>query len=180
MAKCEKCDKEFSSEESLEQHNQSKHLELYKGHKKGLSDNQKNKIRNWFILILVFLVIFGGIAYLDVTSETLPPTTIQGHVEVNPLSHILKEPMNIKVQKHMLEHSDGNGAPGIIINYNCEDYECESDLIENLESFAVKYPDNVYVAPFPKMDAKIALTKLNKIDILGYFDEQKIDNFING
>ena len=88
--------------------------------------------------------------------------------------------MKLEVQKHMLEHADGKGQPGIIINYNCEDYKCEEKLIKNLESFAEKYTSNVYVAPFPKMDVRIALTKLNKIEILESFDEQKIDNFING
>ena len=79
----------------------------------------------------------------------------------------------------MLEHADGKGPPGIIINYNCVDYACESDLIEKLEAFAKKYSANVYVAPFKNMDAKIVLTRLNKIEILESFDENKIEDFIN-
>ena len=79
----------------------------------------------------------------------------------------------------MLEHVDGAGRPGIIINYNCKDYKCEDNLIEKLEAFATKY-DYVYVAPFKGMDAKIALTKLGKIEVLEEYDESLIINFIDG
>ena len=111
--------------------------------------------------------------------ETLPPTDMDGHVEKNPESHILKDTMLTVIQKHMLEHADGieGGKAGVIINYNCKDYECENGLIEKLEKFAVKY-DYVYVAPFKGMNAKIALTKLNKIEILDNYDEDKINDFI--
>ena len=181
MPRCEKCDKEFGTEESLNQHNKSKHLELYKDKepKSKLTEKQKRKIRGLSILVIIVAVIVVGIIYLAATSKTLPPILDQGHIEVSPLSHILREPMEIKIQKHMLEHADGKGPPGIIINYNCVDYACESDLIEKLEAFSEKYPANVYVAPFKNMDAKIVLTRLNKIEILESFDENKIEDFIN-
>ncbi len=102
---------------------------------------------------------------------------MQGHIESNPPSHVLKEPMPITIQKHMLEHADGSGRAGVIINYNCRDYSCEENLIENLEAFALSY-NYVYVAPFKGMDAKIALTKLGKIKILEEYDESIIKNFI--
>ena len=40
--------------------------------------------------------------------------------------------MPIAIQKHMLEHADGKegGRGGVIINYNCEDFNCEDGLIE--------------------------------------------------
>ncbi|MBI2507622.1 hypothetical protein HYV89_01580 [Candidatus Woesearchaeota archaeon] len=183
MIKCEKCNKEFGTEEALNQHNRSKHYELYQEPRIGLSDKQKKKqkkkIRNWSITLAVLLLIIVGISYLASNSKTLPPISDQGHIEVSPSSHILREPMDIKIQKHMLEHADGKGPPGIIINYNCIDYACEPDLIEKLEAFAEKYPANVYVAPFKNMDAKIVLTRLNKIEILESFDENKIEAFIN-
>ena len=179
MVKCEKCDKEFAAEESLNQHNRTKHPELYESPKSKLTEKQKKKIRNWSIFGIIFAVIVMGVIYLAATSKTPPPISDQDHIEVSPPSHISKEPMDIKIQKHMLEHADGKGSPGIIINYNCEDYKCENGLIENLEAFAEKYTSNVYVAPFSNMDAKIALTRLNKIEVLESFDEEKIDNFIN-
>jgi len=80
----------------------------------------------------------------------------------------------------MLEHADGGDIPGIIINYNCKDYNCEGGLIENLESFAEVYPKNVYVAPFKNMATKIALTKLGRIEVLEEYDENRIHIFISG
>ena|SRR3989338_1154634 len=141
-----------------------------------MKDKQKGKIGNWPILIIA-AVIIGGIYFLVPNTKTLPPTDIQGHIEMSPPSHILKEPMSISVQKHMLEHADGRGPPGVVINYNCKDYTCEDGLIEKLEAFAKRY-NHVYVAPFPKMDAKIALTKYGKIEILDNYDEKRIESFI--
>ncbi len=179
MPRCEKCDKEFATEESLNQHNRSKHHELYNEPKKKLTDKQKKKIKYWSIFVIILGFIIVGIILLATSAKTLPPISDQGHIEVSPSSHVLREPMDIKVQKHMLEHADGKGSPGIIINYNCIDFNCELNLIENLEAFAEKYSNNVYVAPFKNMDAKIVLTRLNKIEILESFDENKIEAFIN-
>ena len=130
--------------------------------------------------MLVLFLLAGLPFYFIINIETLPPTSMEGHIERNPDSHVLKSPMPEAVQRHMLEHADGKQGAigGIIISYNCRNYECEEDLIEKLESFAEKYPDNVYVAPFPRMDAKIALTKLGKIKTLEQYDGQLIENFI--
>ena len=40
--------------------------------------------------------------------------------------------------------------------------------------------DYIYVVPFKGMDAKIAITKLGKIDVLEEYDEIRIKNFIEG
>ncbi len=174
--RCEICDRTFKNSESLAMHNKAKHPEKILKEKKQLP---VKKIRNWGIFIVVLGAIIGLIIFGISNVKTFPPTDMQGHIESNPSSHVLKEPMPIAVQKHMLEHSDGTGRPGIIINYNCKDYECENNLIENLESFASEF-DYVYVAPFKGMDAKIALTKLGKIEILEEYDEDKIYIFISG
>ena len=112
--------------------------------------------------------------------KTLPPSTMEGHAEISPPAHILQEPMKLVVHKHMLEHADGKegGRGGIIINYNCDNFVCEDGLIKKLEAFAVKYPEHVYVAPFPNMEAKIVLTKLNQQKVLNEYDEQAIEEFI--
>ena len=172
--RCEICNRKFKDADDLAMHNKAKHLELTEKPKKSLPIK---KIRNYSMLIsaavLIGLFLIWGFSNI----KTLPPTDMQGHIESNPPSHILKEQMPIAIQKHMLEHADGTGSPGIIINYNCKDYVCEEDLIKKLESFAVKY-DYVYVSPFKGMDAKIALTKLNKIEILEEYDNEKIKEFI--
>lgn len=171
--RCAICGREFSSSDSLAQHVKDKHREEI-NEKKPLSFK---KIRNWIISILILTGIIALIAFLIINYENLPPTTMEGHVESNPPSHILKEPMPLTIQKHMLEHADGEGSPGVIINYNCMDYNCEQGMIEKLEEFAARY-DYVYVAPFKGMDAKIALTKLDRIEVLEEYDKDKIENFI--
>jgi len=175
--RCETCDRTFGNAEGLASHNSAKHSELIPKEKKPIS---VKKIKNWTIGIIIIAIIVGLVVWGISSVKTLPPTDMQGHIEVSPESHVLKEQMPIAAQKHMLEHADGAGPPGIIINYNCEEYACEEGLIENLEAFAEKYPANVYVAPFKNMDAKIALTKLGKIEILENYDELRIKSFING
>jgi hypothetical protein len=172
--KCEACNRNFKDKEGLDMHNSAKHS---KPEKKSMKLNSK-KIRKRTIIIAILVLVVVGFYFLFSSVKTLPPTDMRGHIEESPESHVLKEPMPILIQKHMLEHADGTGSPGIIINYNCEDYNCESDLIEKLEAFAITYPENVYVAPFKDMDAKIVLTRQNGIDILEDYDEERINNFI--
>ena len=178
MVKCEDCDREFSSNDGLNMHNQSKHPERVKKPTFKVSSKNKKKVKNWIISIVIIVSVIWGITFLVSNVKTLPPMTMQGHAEVNPPSHILKEPMSLIVHKHMLEHSDGDKRPGAIINYNCKDYKCEDDLIEKLEGFAIKYPNHVYVAPFPKMDAKIVLTKEGRQKVLEEYEEEVIDLFV--
>ncbi len=175
---CTKCEREFGSKEALYQHTQAKHTEEVKKLRFQLNERQKRKIRNWSIFIVITVLFAGSVYFLTSSTKTLPPTDIQGHIEANPSSHILKEPMPIEIQKHMLEHADGYGPPGVVINYNCEDYNCEDGLIENLEAFAEKYTF-VYIAPFPNMNAKIVLTRHGKIEILDSYDKERIENFIS-
>ena len=172
--RCEICDKTFGNEDGLMHHNKAKHPEKVPKERKPLPIK---KIKNWSIFVIIILGISLLIYFAISNIKTLPPTDMQGHIESNPSSHILKEPMPIAIQKHMLEHADGTGRPGVIINYNCKDYSCEKNLIENLESFVLDY-DYVYVSPFKGMDAKIALTKLGKIEILEEYDESRIKNFV--
>lgn len=174
---CSECGKAFNSEEALNQHMYAKHSEKIK--QPILSSGQKRKIKSWSILIVIAVTLIGGIYFLVSSAKTLPPIDARGHVEANPSSHILKEPMPTAVQKHMLEHADGSGPPGVVVNYNCDDYACGNELIEKLEAFAGKY-DHVYVAPFPDMDAKIALTRYGKIDTMDDYNEERIERFISG
>ena len=178
--KCEICDRNLKDKEGFNMHNSAKHPT---SEKKSVSKTTKlnsKKIKKYGIFIAILVLIVVGFSFLLSSVKTLPPTDFRGHVEESPFSHILKEPMPIAVQRHMLEHADGTGPPGIIINYNCEDYNCESDLIEKLEAFAKIYTANVYVAPFKDLDAKIVLTRQNGIDILDDYDEDRINNFIRG
>ena len=180
--RCDECKRDFKKKEALDMHNAAKHsVEVEEKPEKASPKINYKKMRNWGI----FLVVLLGVLYLVFSGSsggglTLPPTDMQGHVEASPASHVIREPMPLAIQKHMLEHADGTGPPGVILNYNCDDYTCERGLIENLEAFATKYPENVYVASFSNMDAKIVLTKLNRIEILEEYDEGRINSFIIG
>jgi hypothetical protein len=133
-------------------------------------------------VVLVLGGAIGGLAAWFWSRGELPPTSMANHVEVNPPGHILKEPMPIPIQKHMLEHADGieRGPQGVIIQYNCRKYSCPRDLVENLTRVAESYPRFVYLAPNYTMDARIALTREGKILVLDQYDVEKIHRFING
>ncbi|OGM13012.1 hypothetical protein A3A76_01250 [Candidatus Woesebacteria bacterium RIFCSPLOWO2_01_FULL_39_23] len=138
------------------------------------------RIRNWSIDLIIAVLLIGGIYYWSTNREILPPTDMAGHIEQNPSSHVMDEPMSLSVQKHMLEHSDGKGPPGVIINYNCEDFECEPGLKEKLAEIANKYSEFVYVAPFSNMSKKIAITRMGKIQTFDNLDKNALVQFIEG
>ncbi len=128
----------------------------------------------YLLLILVFIIV----AYLVSNREKLPGTTTRGHIERYPESRVLSKQMDPRIRAHVLEHADGSGLPGIIINYNCEQFECEPDFIDRLAKFAKDYPDRVYVAPFKNMSSKLVISASGRQDVLDDFDEQRIRNFI--
>lgn len=118
-----------------------------------------------------------GLARFVGTRPNLPPTDLQGHIEDMPKTHITDEPIPESIQRHMLEHADGKGKPGVIVQYNCRKYSCAGDLVEKLTALVKQYPDNVYLAP-NDYDGMIILTKLGSQKILNGFDEQAIKDFI--
>lgn len=124
------------------------------------------------------VIILGGLAWFLSSSPNLPPTSMQNHSENSPPSHILTQPIPGAIQRHMLEHADGKTIPGIIIQYNCNDFDCEPELVQNLTALVEKYPNNVYLAP-NNYDGKIIITKLGRREIMDSFDEQAIKTFIN-
>lgn len=136
------------------------------------------KINKYLFYGIISIGVIGSFSWFIFSRPNLPPISIEGHVEESPLSHIVTEPIPEVIQRHMLEHADGEGKPGILIQYNCKKYFCEPDIIQKLTDLVKQYPDNVYLAP-NNYDGKIILTKLGKRQILDSFDEQAIKNFIN-
>lgn len=99
-------------------------------------------------------LIAGGTAWWISIRPSLPPITMAGHTETLPPGYILSTPMPETIQKHMLEHAGGSGAPGVIIQYNCQDFECEPGLVGQLTEIARSYPGSVYLAPNTRMTAR--------------------------
>ena len=62
------------------------------------------------------------------------------------------------------------------MQYNCPQ-GCP-DLIARLRGIVLRYDQSVILAPYPGMDAKIALTAWTHLDKLDEFDEKRIVRFI--
>ncbi len=123
--------------------------------------------------VLVILISF--FIYSKLNQPKLPPVDIAGHIEVYPDSRLSEKEIPVAVQKHILEHSQA-GIPGVILQYNCRDYECRKDFKEILKKLVQKYP-HLYTAP-SDYDAKVVLTLFGRQKILDSFDENKITAFI--
>ncbi len=171
-------EQELSGQELYELKKKQKEESRKQGQKQEVLSETPKKIGRYVLYIFVGAAIVGGLGWFATTRPNLPPQTMQGHIEESPKAHIVTEPIPDNIQRHMLEHADGGGKPGIIIQYNCQKYICESDLIQKLTDLVKQYPDNVYLAP-NNYDGKIILTKEGKLEILDQFDEQKIKDFIN-
>lgn len=147
-----------------------------------LYSSPKNSV-NWkglvtkILLIIIGLLAISGIGWYMVTRPNLPPIDMAGHIEENPPAHILNTEMPESIQKHMFEHADGKGKPGVLIQYNCRKYRCEKDFIDKLKTLVKKFPENVYLAP-GNYDGKIILTRLGQRQVLTSYSEQQITDFI--
>jgi len=170
---------ELSGKELYELKKGEKGKEREKGGRKEKASVVKKKTGKYTLYIVIAVIIIGGVIWLTSRAPNLPPTTDQGHTETSPPSHIVTQPIADTTQRHMLEHADGDDANGlgIIIQYNCDDYDCEPELIAKLTSLVEEYPDNVYLAP-NNYDGMIILTRLSRREILDSFDEQAIRDFI--
>ena len=161
--------KQMRREERRKEHN--------KEHNK---ERNKQKVKNIANIAIAVFVVGGvviALGWFVMSRPSLPPTSMQGHIEQSPPAHILTQPIVDKIQRHMLEHADGRGKPGVLIQYNCSDFVCEAGLIQQLTDLVKQYPDNVYLAP-NNYDGKIILTKIGRRKVLDNFDKQAIEDFI--
>ena len=78
-----------------------------------------------------------------------------------------------------MERGSGHVRGSMLVQYNCRDFPCEPDLVDRLTEIVQSFPPQVYLAPYPTMDAKIALAAPGKLLTLEAFDEVKIREFIN-
>mgnify|MGYP002264947543 CR=1 FL=1 len=126
-------------------------------------------------------LIIGGIVFLASNQKELPPTGFgPRHSETFPPRQINTVPIPRPEQEHVMERGGGHHRKGcMLVQYNCADYQCDPDMVEKLEALVGRYPPQVYLAPFPDMDAKIALAAPGKLLLLKAFDEDKIRGFID-
>ena len=117
--------------------------------------------------------------------NSLPPTS-GSHVGGKAPWGISDIPVPDELQLHNLE--DG----GVMIQYNCSTGENFQDsatlsaqaqdeckkLVDNLASITRQYSDKVLMAPYPKLDTRIALTAWTRIDKFNDFDKERTQKFI--
>lgn len=117
--------------------------------------------------------------------NSLPPTS-GTHVGGKANWGVSDSPIPDELQLHNLE--DG----GVGIQYNCTSEGITTDtatpsaeaedecrqLVERLTEVAKKYPDKVFMAPYPKLDSKIAMTAWTRIDKFNEFDSDRMHTFI--
>ena len=78
-----------------------------------------------------------------------------------------------------MERDAGHERGSMLVQYNCRKYQCGEDLVHQLTDIVSSYPPQVYLAPYPKMDAKIALAAPGKLLLLEELEEDKIRKFID-
>ncbi|OGG06143.1 hypothetical protein A2872_04190 [Candidatus Gottesmanbacteria bacterium RIFCSPHIGHO2_01_FULL_42_12] len=116
--------------------------------------------------------------------NSIPPTS-GTHVGRKASWGISYSPIPDELQLHNLE--DG----GVMVQYNCIPGNSENtatlsaqeadnckQLTDQLSAIVKKYPEKVAMAPYPKLDTKIALTAWTRLDKFNDFDEVRIQKFI--
>ena len=163
---------------SRRERRQLKEQEREAEHRRRQRNRLIKKNLTWSVVGLIIAAGLAWLGYSIATAKRLPPTSMADHVEQNPSGHILTAPMPLAIQKHMLEHADGKGRPGVIINYNCVKFRCQEEMVTRLAEVARAYPEFVYLAPYPEMDVRIAVTRLERILVLEEIDDRRIRAFI--
>jgi hypothetical protein len=103
------------------------------------------------------------------TYNSTPPTSGPHYESIAPWG-VHDTPIPNELQVHNLE--DG----GVMVQYNCPD-GCP-DLVQQLTGVVGRFSREVILAPYPDMEARIALTAWDRIDTMDEFDEKRILKFI--
>ena len=149
---------------------------------------RRSNLRRTFLMFVVGLtvviLVIGGLGLFITTRSTfgkeLPPTGFTPqHLESLPPQQINSRPIPRLVQEHVMERNPGHERGSMLVQYNCRNYQCDGDLVDRLTKIVLSYPPQVYLAPYPTMDAKIALAAPGKLLTLDALEEDKIREFIN-
>jgi len=134
--------------------------------------------------IAAIVLVVGSFTLFITTRSTfgkeLPPTSFSpAHSESLPAQQINTFPIPRLVQEHVMERQASHERGSMLVQYNCAEYQCEPDLVEKLITIVRDFPPYVYLAPYPTMDAKIALAAPGRLLTLETLDEDQIREFIN-
>jgi hypothetical protein len=141
----------------------------------------RRRARRWALYAGLGLLVVGGGAFVVIqvaTAKIYPPTGMNDHVESYPPCRICTAPIPEAIQRHILEHREPGGSgdrPGILVQYSCA--PCP-EVVAHLTRIVERYPRGVYLAPYPSMTPRVALTTLGRVEALGGVDEARITAFI--
>jgi len=122
----------------------------------------------------------GVFTLIAVLQKELPPTRFgPGHSESLPPQQINTSFIPRRVQEHVMERNQTHPSGRMLVQYNCLEYECASDMVEKLTVIVRSYPSSVYLAPYPGMDAKIALAAPGRLLTLDSLDEARVREFVS-
>lgn len=136
-----------------------------------LTFRRREALKRRFVVVAVLVPLLALAAWTIARiagAQSFPPTgTFARHPETFPSEQIMEEPIDDAVQSHVMEHgSHRPGAkPGVIVSYNCEKFTCEPDLVDRLKAIVSGHSEGVYLAPYPRMDGKIALTTRGRLEV---------------
>lgn len=133
--------------------------------------------------VAIAVVVVGGLVgflgYSLATAKNLPPTSFTAaHSELLPPTQVNARPIDRLIQEHVMERNASHADGQMLVQYNCDDYDCEDGFEESLEEIVTRFPRTVYLAPYPGMDAKIALAAPGRLETLDELDEERIVGFI--
>ncbi len=143
------------------------------------ANRRRTAIRAGVATVAITGLVVGAIFFFIANSNILPPTSFgPGHSEQFPARQINAVPIPRAIQEHVMERGGDHPIGSMLVQYNCDKYNCEPDMITKLEAIVSARPSNVYLAPYPAMDAKIALAAPGRLVTLDEFDESRITKFI--
>ena len=106
--------------------------------------------------LAIVVVVVGVVIFYASTRKEPPPTSAPpGHAETLPRRQINDSPIPKLVQQHVMERNSTHPAGQMLVQYNCEDYQCEPDLVAKLTEIVLSYPSTVYLAPYPVMEPRL-------------------------
>ena len=134
-------------------------------------------------IAVVGLAIGGLVLFMTTRSDfgkILPPTSFSpAHSESLPRQQINLVPIPRLIQEHVMERNASHRDGQMLVQYNCVTYECEPGLVEALTEIVLGFPPYVYLAPYPTMDAMIALAAPGRLVTLETLDPNAIRAFIS-
>ena len=149
-------------------------------------DSRRDKLRNLRRTIILgagglaaVAAVIGVFLLVGINQKTLPPTSFgPNHSESLPPQQINLSPIPRLIQEHVMERNRTHPQGQMLVQYNCLDYYCAPDMVEKLTEIVQAFPRTVYLAPYPGMDANIALAAPGRLLTLDSLDVERVREFI--